>query len=163
MKTKLKLVTMILVVVGLLAGGLTSAALASGPRETFTINTTLKEVSDLSITVRGDGTTVFEFNFVVSFPGPGIVGEVAGPGKIIFQLGGGFTGSVKDADFTGTINGESGTLKFSSTTRGSGECCIRGDTQFYDGTGDLEGVDATGTIFAEDTFSSVHTISVHFR
>jgi len=168
--TKLRLVITTVAVAGLLAILLTLVPQtgASGPKETLNGTYSVNTVP-VGVDQRGNGVLMLELAVTTQFLTGGIIGTATASAIGVLQRGGGFTLHLQQGLFTGTIDGKAGTAKFNATAHGvagpgvESGCCFEGVIQFYDGTGELEGIAANGKLTNDPIIGRTYSVNAHFR
>ena len=168
-QSRFNLAILALAVVGLLAGILSLAPLtqASGPKETLT-GTYKTENLPVGVNQRGSGVLMLDLQVTAEFLTGGIEGTIVGPAIGVLQPGGGFTLHAQGFHFDGKINGREGTAKVNATAHGVADpnitgCCFQAAVQFYQGTGGLEGLSATGVLTFDPINGRTYSMDVHFK
>ena len=160
----------------ILAGGLmmvlmmvlmmTPTSQASSPSKTFE-GSTLGDSTVVDIEQKGNGPLVVTAITKTIFVPGDITGELGGPGTLV-KLSNGTFRIHTTGIFVGTIDGRTGTAKFTSTVHGVdpnpfGFCCCTGPITLYDGTGGLEGLTAHGTFSNNLIDGNRYSFDVIFR
>ena len=154
----------------ILAGGLmmvlmmTPTSHASSPSKTFE-GTFISQSTLAGIEQKGNGLTVFSLNGKIEFVPGDITGTLEGPATVVKVSSGKFRIETTGI-FNGSIDGRSGSAKYVATAHGvdsAGFCCYTGPFTFYDGTGGLEGLTASGTLTNDLVNGNGYSFDVIFR
>ena len=169
--SRLRLAIMAMAVVGLLASVLTLVPMSQASEPPTTLDGTYIAISTpVGVAQRGNGVTMLDLDVETEFLTGGIIGTATATAIGVLQRGGGFTLHLQQGLFTGTIDGKEGTAKFNATAHGVAQtgtaetgCCFEGVIQFYDGTGELEGVAAAGSLVNHPVDGRTYSVEAHFN
>lgn len=137
---------------------------ASSPSKTFE-GAFLSGSTIVGIEQKGSGPLVFSLNGKAIFVPGDITGTLTGPATVVKLSNGNFRIHTTGL-FEGTIDGRAGTAKYVSSAHGVdsiGFCCYSGPITFYDGTGGLEGLTASGTLSNDIVDGNRYSLDVIFR
>ena len=115
---------------------------------------------------KGQGPIVITLDAKAIFTSGGVEGTVTGKATAIFLAKGNFSLHITGV-FDGSIDGREGTAQFNAVVNGVDPslmfCCYRGPIEFFGGTGDLEGLSATGVFTNNPIDGREYSLDVMFR